>query len=460
MAPVAVFGSQFHAPVLRPPLRRPAPAWHHAAHWWWTTTLEVILMDWEMPGEDGIAATRRLHSLQSAGDVPVVLMVNAYTRARLAQVESASRAPSGVLIKPFTATSLAHVLEDAFSAPHISSPLQAPSAGGTAVLAGRHILVVDDNQMNQAVARGILEHAGATVDVASHGEDALALLRTQPHAYALVLMDVQMPIMDGLTATRTLRQDLGLTLPVLAMTAGVMASERALCRDAGMDDVIGKPLDVEDMLATAVALTVKTPVDDSFAPDAMLRATGNHPATRGAVVVLCQNLQRDGLAPLQQVMDCIAQAKPDDAARQLHSMRGALGSLGARRFAASALALEHAIREGAPQAPLQVLQVAAMDHYRAVIEGATRWLAAQPVEAAPASAIGPDAARVRRWLRSLREQDMNALLVSADRQARLDAALPPEDASALSAAMSALDFEAALHILERTGWGEEKPAGL
>ena len=115
-------------------------------------------------------------------------------------------------------------------------------------LEGVRILLVEDNPVNQTVARGILEQAGALVAVADNGQLALQRLRTSD--YDLVLMDVQMPVMDGFTATQQIRNELGLTLPVIAMTAGVMESEREQCAHAGMDDFIAKPIDVEQMLAT------------------------------------------------------------------------------------------------------------------------------------------------------------------------------------------------------------------
>jgi CheY-like chemotaxis protein len=98
--------------------------------------------------------------------------------------------------------------------------------------------------------RPLMRKAGATIDVAGNGEEAVRILRASPEAYRLVLMDVQMPVMDGYTATRIIRQKLGLKLPIVAMTAGVMESERADCLAAGMDDFIPKPLDIDEMMQT------------------------------------------------------------------------------------------------------------------------------------------------------------------------------------------------------------------
>ncbi|TFW13470.1 PAS domain-containing sensor histidine kinase [Duganella callida] len=142
---------------------------------------------------------------------------------------------------------------EAIAAP---APVLQPSAAEQAPdadvprLHGARLLLVEDHPLNQVVARGMLEHAGASVDLAENGELAVDRLRDHPANYDIVLMDVQMPVMDGYEATRRIRHVLGLKLPILAMTAGVMQSEQDQCIAAGMDDFIAKPVDVEQMLDT------------------------------------------------------------------------------------------------------------------------------------------------------------------------------------------------------------------
>ena len=117
-----------------------------------------------------------------------------------------------------------------------------------AQLHGLRLLLVEDHPLNQIVARGMLEHAGATVNVAENGQLAVDHLRAHAADYDIVLMDVQMPVMDGFEATRHIREELRLTLPILAMSAGVMQSEQEHCIAAGMNDFIPKPVDIEQML--------------------------------------------------------------------------------------------------------------------------------------------------------------------------------------------------------------------
>jgi PAS domain S-box-containing protein len=135
------------------------------------------------------------------------------------------------------------------AAPLTEAPLaEVPLADDAPRLQGLRLLLVEDHPLNQVVARGMLEHAGASVDMVENGLEAVDRLRERAADYDIVLMDVQMPVMDGFEATRRVRKELGLKLPILAMTAGVMQSEQEQCIAAGMDDFIAKPVDVEQML--------------------------------------------------------------------------------------------------------------------------------------------------------------------------------------------------------------------
>jgi PAS domain S-box-containing protein len=221
-----------------------ALALHHAAQAA-RQPYDVVLADWNMPGMDGPATARAIR--QGAPSQPVVLMVNAFARDRLQEISSAAEADA-VLMKPVTASSLFDALHQALAARQHGAERAPASAPGAARLAGVHFLLAEDNLVNQTVARGILEHAGATLDVVGDGQAALELLRAAPWRYRIVLMDMQMPVLDGFSATERIRGELGLTLPVIAMTAGVLASERERCIAAGISDFIAKPVVIEDML--------------------------------------------------------------------------------------------------------------------------------------------------------------------------------------------------------------------
>ena len=207
---------------------------------------DVVLLDWNLPQLDGAAVMQALRAAQPAGPAPVIVMASAYGRSKMFQQGDVAGADA-FLTKPVTASSLFDAVHEVISRrDQPGLPALAPSAAPPLAV---RLLLVEDNPLNQLVAKGILEQLGACVQVADNGQVALDLLRHDSAAYDLVLMDVQMPVMDGFVATRRIRDELGLSLPVLAMTAGVMSSEREQCLASGMDDFIAKPIEVEQMVA-------------------------------------------------------------------------------------------------------------------------------------------------------------------------------------------------------------------
>ncbi|MEV4777791.1 hybrid sensor histidine kinase/response regulator [Burkholderia sp. LMU1-1-1.1] len=207
---------------------------------------DVVLVDWHMPGMDGVETIKAIQSQMADSSVPVICMVSAYGRGKVIE-EMAEVSTSAYLTKPVTSSNLFDAVQTALSQRE-SGAAGTAEASPSPELAGVRLLLVEDNPINQNVAKGILEQAGAVVALAENGALAVELLRGE--RFDLVLMDVQMPVMDGFTATRLIREELHLQMPVIAMTAGVMESEREQCIAAGMDDFIAKPIDVEQMFST------------------------------------------------------------------------------------------------------------------------------------------------------------------------------------------------------------------
>jgi hypothetical protein len=149
------------------------------------------------------------------------------------------------------------------SLPQVEPP---PSVAAGAVapervkrLQGLRVLVVEDNKINQMVARGLLSKEGADITMADNGQLGVQAVAAAQPPFDAVLMDVQMPVMDGYAATRAIRQELGLTaLPIIAMTANAMASDRAACLEAGMNDHVGKPFELDHLVATLLRLCGRT----------------------------------------------------------------------------------------------------------------------------------------------------------------------------------------------------------
>ena len=337
----------------------------------------LLLADWHMPGMDVPDGLRKVRGM--ADQMPVVTMLNAFARERIDAAATSGRQlqPDAVLVKPVTSSSL-------YDALHQALQIKAAGADGAAApsaIAGRlrgvHFLLVEDNLLNQAVARGILEHAGATVDTVGDGQQAVDVLRTDAARYDIVLMDMQMPVLDGFSATAMLRRELKLTLPVIAMTAGVLASERDRCVEAGISDFIAKPVVVEDMLAViarhlpagAAARLAAGPlpspspspnpmaIADTAAPVArpepeplfnmsgLMKVMGKDPKGRAVMFRMVRGAVSSGMKPADDADLALRENRPADAARILHSLRGAIGVLGAKRLIRATLDAEHAITE-------------------------------------------------------------------------------------------------------------------
>ncbi|MGQ0621543.1 MAG: PAS domain-containing protein [Panacagrimonas sp.] len=209
----------------------------------------LVLMDWQMPGMNGIEAARRIRELAKP-EPTVIIMVTAFGRE---EVERQAHAAGldGFLIKPVNPSVLLDTILNAFGTEAaleiVKPPAPMPS---TTTLAGRRVLLVEDNEINQEVARELLQRAGVIVDLAVNGREAVDCAARAD--YDAVLMDVQMPVMDGLEATRRIRalDSPRASVPIIAMTANAMAEDRQRCLDAGMNDHLGKPVDVNRLHAT------------------------------------------------------------------------------------------------------------------------------------------------------------------------------------------------------------------
>ncbi len=188
---------------------------------------------------------------------PVARRSGVPQRIRLRRASQAPAADAGhdpELLRPLTRSALYHALAMPPEAPAQApqrEPVRAPaSSARQPALAGMSILLAEDNALNQLVARSMLEAVGATVHISENGQQALDFLRDGAAQVDLVLMDVQMPVLDGFAATKAIRQDLRLDVPVLAMSAGVTLAERAECDAAGMNGFVAKPIDGDDLITT------------------------------------------------------------------------------------------------------------------------------------------------------------------------------------------------------------------
>jgi len=209
----------------------------------------VLFIDWRMPGMDGLEFARQLKQQNTAKTTPLVVMITAYGREVLSKhADSYQQLLDGFLIKPVTHDMMLSTVLAILNGNAVELAPQ-NSAAASAPLAGITLLLVEDNPTNQLVASELLREKGATIDIASGGTEALAMLAQQPNRYDLVLMDIQMPEMDGYQTTRLIRsQPQFARLPIVAMTANALPTDKAACLAAGMQDHIAKPFALDEVV--------------------------------------------------------------------------------------------------------------------------------------------------------------------------------------------------------------------
>ena len=231
---------------------------------------EIAFVDWQMPGLDGIETGKRIRALPNLAVRPQLVMVTAYGREEVLK-QAEENAFANILIKPVTPSMLFESAIAVLGAdPERESETQAAPALELSRLRGARVLLVEDNELNREVALGLLSDANLTIDVAENGQVAVQMTATGK--YDAVLMDMQMPVMDGIAATRAIRSNPQLrTLPIIAMTANVMAHDIEQCTEAGMNDHVAKPID-PDALFAALLRWIKPRNSESSSNDLRLRS--------------------------------------------------------------------------------------------------------------------------------------------------------------------------------------------
>jgi CheY-like chemotaxis protein len=451
---------------------------------------QAVFVDWSMPGMDGWQTSQQIRALQDgqfraggAADAPVVLMVTAHGREMLSQRSPAEQALlDGYLVKPVTASMLFDAVVDARSEQEQPHPSHAIDAGAQRRLDGMRVLLVEDNLNNQQVASELLAYEGALVQIANHGQEAVEAIAAATPAFDVVLMDLQMPVMDGFSATRVIREDLAMgELPIVAMTANAMASDRAACLAAGMNDHVGKPFDLNHLVqvlrtqaqwgaAAAQPLSAASSLDPGVLQAAALAAVdvtaalqrlgGMQDVYRRMLASFVQDLQ----AMPEQLRGLVQIAPGDsadlDAKRLLHTLKGLAATLGAMVLSTEAASAEKALaaNTGLQQSVHAIDAVcAAIDHAVPGLQGLLHALqqdrqrvgADQGEEGASSQPL--DRAALVQALQALLEllqaADMQALAAMADVQQQFGVALG-EELSALDEAMADLAFDQALPLCQ------------
>lgn len=375
---------------------------------------ELVVMDWKMPGMDGIETSRRIKTNMRLSKIPPIVLVTAYGREEIMQQAEAAGL-DGFLLKPVSPSVLFDTIMQAFgkdlSPEMITDRKEDKTSCALKRIQGAHVLLVEDNQINQQVAREILENAGLKVSVASNGEEAIRSINE--NSYDAVLMDIQMPVMDGYSATRRIRKwegrmqnaeygirnkirkdsDLNSTfripnsefkgLPIIAMTAHAMAGDREKSLAAGMNDHVTKPIDPDKLLLTLAewiqpreispkprpsgtvakpSAADPTPAEEKILPNAipgfnlekgLRRLQGNRKLYRKLLL----RFAADNARKAGEIRDALKVEDLQSARSLAHGLKGVAGNLAAAELQTAAAELELLLKDaiGGVELPAAVL---------------------------------------------------------------------------------------------------------
>jgi len=458
------------------------------------TPFDFVLMDWQMPHMDGLETVQAMHAMET-GSVPLVLMVTAHRRPEL--VRAAERLGiEHVMAKPVTGALLANTMMQLLGrAPESMVRVQRKHKDSLVreltAIQGAHILLVEDNEINQQVACELLRSVHFTVDVADNGQAAVNQVQArmvEGVPYDLVLMDMQMPVMDGVTASRCLREIYSAEqLPIVAMTANAMREDRDLCLAAGMNGFVTKPINPEllwqalldwikprqhrlasfdDASVQGTAEASPTALDTAARQqdallcalrgvpdidvDSGLACVGGNVEFYASMLAKLSSGQHDAIARARQAL---VNGEVAVAERIAHTLRGVAGNLGAHGLKDAAAALETALRSAAPQSTLD----SALAHCEALL--ARLLLALKVLD--ERQAASPDTAASDVANDPVQGQEVTARLVAAlemadpgakdlwDAHAALMHWAHPQ-ANAIEAALNGFEFDVALSLLRRS----------
>ncbi len=336
---------------------------------------DLVVMDWKMPGMDGLETAGHIKSSPHPGREPAILMVTAHGNEEI-QEQALQVGVESYLNKPVKPSMLFNAILEIFG----RQPSRDPSVSrddsknmqGWEQIRGANVLLVEDNLNNQEVAMQLLNKAGLSVQVANNGEQAVQMLGDRRNSIDAVLMDVQMPVMDGYQATAEIRKSPAASgpgpgedsrLPIIAMTAHAMEGDREKCLQAGMDDYIAKPISPRELYATLIKWIEpglrEVPAseqpgvrDDQGAelPETLPgvamqagleRVGGDRSIYRKILSRFYQNNQYQ----VQEIQNAMDDQDMAEAASRVHKLKGVAGNIGAQEVYQSAALLEKALNE-------------------------------------------------------------------------------------------------------------------
>lgn len=393
---------------------------------------DLVVIDWKMPGIDGIETARRIKHDSRLSRKPAIILVTAYGREEI-MMQAEAAGLDGFLVKPVSPSVMFDTIMQALAREIPGEKRPSDKKGKDMellkALAGARVLLVDDNEINQQVAMEILSGAGLIVSLANNGQEAVDAVESS--SYDAILMDVQMPVMDGYTATGIIRlNERFRDLPIIAMTANAMAGDQEKSTTAGMNDHVTKPIDPDRLFATLAkwisvrrtpgseiqvhealpeATARAAPETDPDLPEiagldtngGLLRVAGNKRLYRKLLLQFAEEYA--GAAELAG--KALADGDAETAGRLAHTVKGVAANLGAGAVQAASAELEKAIRESLGPASIELLRTRLKevlaplaDRLRTVLTGAPTGPASIPVPVVDPGRLKAAAAEMLKYL--------------------------------------------------------------
>lgn len=428
----------------------------------------VIFMDWKMPGMSGVEVTKMIKDDATLGTTPAVVMVTAFGQEEIRTAADEAGA-DGFLTKPVQQSRLIDTLVELLGqSGGASEEVAIPKS--SASLEGLRVLVGEDNAVNQQIAIELLESAGVKVEVANNGREVVEkVLGNAVHTYHAVLMDLQMPIMDGFEATRRIRADSRFaTIPIIAMTAHAMTEVRDQCLAVGMNDHVVKPINPETLFQTlahwcpnearqgeeARCSDATAPVQDEGGiiiagldtAGGVARMAGRRDAYLRLLKQFCDT-QKEASRDIRQAL---AGKDRETAERIAHTVKGAAGGVGASLLSERASNLEKSIKQNIENEEVLWLFESELSRtISAILAGVEEIPGAASANEGRGRAITEEARReaLQKLSTYLRDSDGESMDYLARNAALFRDTLGPQGFSRLEQAINNFDFQAALEVL-------------
>ncbi len=430
---------------------------------------ELVLIDWMMPKLDGVDTIKMIKADSTIHSLPTFIMVTSYDRDELMQ-KTKDLKIDGFIAKPVTPSSLFDTIINAsniIDAPKQEEYKTATKNDALTLLKGAYVLLVEDNALNQEFAIEVLEKAGILVDVANNGKEAYQMAKSTD--YDGILMDCQMPVMDGYEATRLIRESSSYTqVPILALSANAMESDRKLSLESGMNDHISKPIDVRVLFETMAKWIVpkyKPSNQETYESGAKVKnelyfkingldLKSALERAGGDVAFLQKMLKRFAQTQgiwMEEIDKLLVQDQREDARRETHTLKGLAGNIGAMALFNLTKEIEEKLKD-ADNESAKLLIPLAKEELSSVIKNITNFFAdtieaKQEHHTLESAEIEELKHNIKKIVTLLDEYDSQAVSEVEKITPLLEDLGLAKEAQALLQSINAYEFEAAKEIL-------------